>query len=315
MKIVFMGTPDFAVPALKALADAGYDISAAVTQPDRPKGRGGAVSMSPVKEEALSLGIPILQPHKASEPEFVDNIRRIGPDVIVVAAFGQILPKAVLDIPKYGCINIHGSLLPKYRGAAPVQRAVINGDRTTGLTTMLMNEGLDTGDILETREIAVDDKETSGSLFDKLGAISGELICSTLEGISKGTLKPVKQDDSESSYAARLDKEDGNIDWSRDAVSIERLVRGLDPWPSAYTYLDGRTLKIWEADALPEKEMTGYAPGTLKVTDNGLEAATGSGTLVIKELQLEGKKRMDTASFLRGYHIGDGTVLKYTSKE
>ncbi len=314
MRIIFMGTPDFAVPALKALADGGHDIAAAVTQPDRPKGRGKAVTMSPVKEEAQRLGIPVLQPKKASDSDFIEAVRQIDPDAIVVAAFGQILPKAVLEIPKYGCINIHGSLLPKYRGAAPIQWAVINGEKTTGLSTMLMDEGLDTGDILETREIAIDDRETSGSLFDKLGAMSGELICSTLDGLVKGSITPVSQDDTQSSYAARLDKEAGEINWNNDAASIERLVRGLNPWPSAYTHLGGKTLKIWDADVVPEGD-TALAPGTVKVSGNGLEVTTGGGTLIIKELQLEGKKRMDTASFLRGYHIEDGTVLTNTSKE
>ncbi|MBQ2402051.1 MAG: methionyl-tRNA formyltransferase, partial [Lachnospiraceae bacterium] len=235
MKIVFMGTPDFAVSTLESLVKGGHEVIAAVTQPDKPKGRGKAVQYTPVKEKALEYEIPVYQPVKARDPEFVELLKGMDPDVIVVVAFGQLLPKAILDIPKYGCVNVHASLLPKYRGAAPIQWAVIDGEEVSGVTTMLMDEGLDTGDMLEKAEIVLDEKETGGSLFDKLSALGGELILSTLEKMENGTITRTPQGDSTTSYAKMLKKTMGEIDWHMEAVKIERLIRGLNPWPSAYT--------------------------------------------------------------------------------
>mgnify|MGYP005771214741 FL=1 len=309
MHIVFMGTPDFSVPALEALVKGGHQVIAAVTQPDKPKGRGKAVLMTPVKEKALEMGIPVYQPVKVREPEFVKTLADLAPDVIVVVAFGQILPKSILEIPRYGCVNIHASLLPKYRGAAPIQWAVIDGEKETGVTTMFMNEGLDTGDMLEKEVVPLDPKETGGSLHDKLSAVGGRLILSTLKGLEDGTLKGTPQTDEGSCYAKMLKKSLGDIDWTMDGAAIERLIRGLNPWPSAYTSLHGKTLKIWDAD-VTDREY-GVEPGTVaEVSKDQLIIQTGKGSLSVRSLQLEGKKRMDIQDFLRGYSLEKGTVLE-----
>ena len=307
MKIVFMGTPDFAVSTLESLVKGGHEVIAAVTQPDKPKGRGKAVQYTPVKEKALEYEIPVYQPVKARDPEFIELLKGMNPDVIVVVAFGQLLPKAILDIPKYGCVNVHASLLPKYRGAAPIQWAVIDGEEVSGVTTMLMDEGLDTGDMLEKAEIVLDEKETGGSLFDKLSALGGELILSTLEKMENGTITRTPQGDSTTSYAKMLKKTMGEIDWHMEAVKIERLIRGLNPWPSAYTSLKGKTVKIWSADVVAG-ESTGN-PGRVTVTKDKLLVECGENFLSITELQLEGKKRMETAAFLRGFTVEDQTVF------
>ena len=314
MRIVFMGTPDFSVPALEALVEGGHEVVAAITQPDKPKGRGKAVLMTPVKEKAMELGIPVYQPVKVREPEFVEKLRQMEPDAIVVVAFGQILPKSILEIPRYGCVNIHASLLPKYRGAAPIQWAVIDGERESGVTTMFMNEGLDTGDMLEKEAVTLDPKETGGSLHDKLSAIGGRLILSTLKGLEDGTLKGTPQTDEGTCYAKMLTKSLGDIDWTMDAAAIERLIRGLNPWPSAYTCLHGKTLKIWDGDVL-EREY-GVEPGTVaEVAKDRLVVQTGQGSLAIRSLQLEGKKRMDAGDFLRGYAVEAGTRLERRAEE
>ena len=304
MRIVFMGTPDFAVPTLEALIGAGHELAAVVTQPDKPKGRGKAVLMTPVKEKALECGIPVYQPKKVREPEFLDVLRELNPDVIVVVAFGQILPREILTLPPFGCVNVHASLLPKYRGAAPIQWAVIDGEPVSGVTTMQMNEGLDTGDILEQEEISLDLEETGGSLFEKLAVLGGKMILSTLKGLEDGSLVPRAQGEMTTPYAKMLTKAMGEIDWSMDAASIERLVRGLNPWPSAYTYVDGKTLKIWKARV--EAGEAGKEPGQVRVTKDRLLVETGDGVLSILELQLEGKKRMEAAAFLRGFTIETG---------
>lgn len=308
MRIVFMGTPDFAVPTLESLIKGGHEVIAAVTQPDKPKGRGKAVLMTPVKEKALEYNIPVYQPVKARDPEFIALLQEMNPDVIVVVAFGQILPKAILDIPKYGCVNVHASLLPKYRGAAPIQWAVIDGEEVSGVTTMQMDEGLDTGDMLEKVEYVLDPKETGGSLFDKLSAMGGELILSTLEKLENGTITRTPQGEAVTSYAKMLQKSMGKIDWSMEAVKIERLIRGLNPWPSAYTSLKGKTVKIWAAE-VEEGQPTGK-PGRVTVTKDQLLVECGEGFLSITELQLEGKKRMDTAAFLRGFTVEDQSVFE-----
>lgn len=319
MRIVFMGTPDFSVPTLRALVEGGHQVVAVVTQPDKPKGRGKAVQMTPVKEQALAYNIPVYQPLKARDESFVQILRELAPEVIVVVAFGQILPKVILELPKYGCVNIHASLLPKYRGAAPIQWAVIDGERETGITTMMMAEGLDTGDMLEKIIIPLDEKETGGSLHDKLSVAGGRLILSTLEKIGNGTAVRTPQTEEGTCYAKRLTKELGDVDWSQSAASIERLIRGLNPWPSAYTGWNGKTLKLWAADVLldggagdvTEREAAAAVPGQIVRSDRkNLVVKTGDGFLSIRELQLEGKKRMDVEAFLRGYPVQEGAVFE-----
>lgn len=303
MKIVFMGTPDFSVPALQNIAKY-HNVAAVVTQQDRPKGRGHKMQFTPVKEAAIELNIPVYQPEKVKDPEFVEILKEINPDVIVVIAFGQILSKEILDLPKFGCINVHASLLPKYRGAAPIQWAVIDGEKETGVTTMYMAEGLDTGDIVDVSKVSLDNKETGGSLFDKLAEEGGKLILETLEKLEKETAQRTPQDNSLSTYAGKITKELGKIDFSKSAVEIERLIRGLNPWPSAFTYMDGKMLKIWDAD-ISDKN-SDKEPGTiLELEKEYIEVATGDGTLKIKELQLEGKKRMTVSAFLNGYTVND----------
>ena len=310
MRIVFMGTPDFSVPALTALVEAGHDVIAVVTQPDKPKGRGKLVQMTPVKEKALEYGIPVYQPVKARDPEFVSLLKEMKPDAMVVAAFGQLLPKTILDIPPYGCVNIHASLLPKYRGAAPIQFAVINGESVSGITTMMMAPTLDTGDILDQESVALDEKETGGSLHDKLSAIGGRLIIKTLKKLEDGTAVRTVQDEEKMTYFGMLKKSMGDIDWNQDAASIERLIRGLNPWPSAYTFYNGKTLKIWDADVLEEAVPTDAVPGqVLQADKHGFTVAAGEGILKINELQLEGKKRMAADALLRGFTITPGEIL------
>ena len=301
MRVVFMGTPDFSVPALENIAKR-YEVVAVVTQQDRPKGRGHKMQYTPVKEKAIELEIPVYQPKRVKDPEFVDILKTLKPDVIVVIAFGQILSKEILELPKYGCINVHASLLPKYRGAAPIQWAVINGDKKSGVTTMYMAEGLDTGDIIDTSEIVLDEKETGGSLFDKLADLGGKLILNTLDKLETGTATRTRQDDARSTYAGKITKELGKIDFTKSAAEIERLIRGLNPWPSAFTYMDDKMLKIWNADVL--EETVEEDPGTItEVSKKFIKVATGEGYLLLKEIQLEGKKRMNVTSFLNGYNF------------
>lgn len=302
MNIVFMGTPDFAVPALNSIAKAGHHISGVVTQPDKPKGRGKEVRPTPVKEFAMELNIPVYQPEKVEDKGFIEQLRKLAPDVIVVIAFGQLLPKEIIDMPKYGCINIHASLLPGYRGAAPIQWVIINGEQRTGVTTMRMDYGLDTGDMLDKVEITIEGKETGGSLHDKLAAAGAALIISTLNDLENGRCKPEKQEDSFSSYAGMLHKGLGDIDFSMDAVKIERLIRGLNPWPSAYTTLNGKTLKLWEADVI-EKEYEGNNGEIVEITNRYIIVKTKKNALGITQLQLEGKKRMHSGDFLRGFPL------------
>ena len=309
MKLVYMGTPDFAVPPLTALVEAGHEGAAVVTQPDKPKGRGKAVLMTPVKEKALSYGIPVYQPARIKkDEEFLKTLREINPDAIVVAAFGQILPKEILELPKYGCVNIHASLLPKYRGAAPIQWAVIDGEKESGITTMMMDVGLDTGDMLDRTVIPLAEDETGGSLFEKLSRAGGPLILKTLEALENGTAVRTKQPEEGATYAGMLDKSLGNIDWTQSAAKIERLIRGLNPWPSAYTGYKGKTMKLWAADVL-EGTFEGVPGEIIKVEKERFLVRTGDGALAVKELQLEGKKRMDAASFLRGFSLEEGEIL------
>lgn len=307
MKIIFMGTPDFAVGTLRSLAEAGHEITLVVSQPDKPKGRGHAMVPTPVKAVAGELGIPVFQPVKIREAK--DVLEKTEADVCVVAAFGQIIPASILHMKKYGCINVHASLLPKYRGAAPIQWAVIDGEKESGVTIMQMDEGLDTGDMLAKAIVPLDEKETGGSLFDKLSEAGGRLCVETLAKLEKGEITPEKQGESPTAYASMLDKKMGNIDWNKSAVVIERLVRGLNPWPSAYTHLDGKTLKIWACDVLPQSASKGESGEILEVTKDAIHVQTGDGILVLREIQLAGKARMDAGAFLRGYKVVPGTVL------
>lgn len=303
MKVVFMGTPDFAVETLKALYEAGHEIILAVSQPDKPKGRSGKLAPTPVKEFAMEHDIPVFQPVKIREPEAVEYLSKFQADVFVVAAFGQILPKSILDMPRLGCVNVHGSLLPKYRGAAPIQWAVINGEKVSGNTTMLMGPGLDDGDMLLKSEIELAADETGGSLFDKLAIDGGKLAVKTIEALDRGEITPIPQDESQATHVGMISKDMGNVDWTKPAVEIERLIRGLNPWPSAFTFIDGKQVKLWSAAVV---NGTGE-PGTIiDVNKNVFTVACGTDALEIKELQLEGKKRMATGDFLRGYNLETG---------
>lgn len=316
-----MGTPDFSVETLKALVEAGHDVAAVVTQPDKPKGRSKELVFSPVKEEALKLGIEVLQPERARDEEFVEKLRTYNADIFVVVAFGQILPKSIIDMPRYGCVNIHASLLPKYRGSSPIQWAVIDGCEYSGVTTMQMDEGIDTGDILLVKKVKLDDKETGGSLFDKLSVVGAGLLIETLKGLEAGTITPVKQDDSQSSHVKMLSKSMGELDFNKSARSIECLIRGLNPWPSAYTHYKGKMLKIWDADVIGditelmddtalESEIKEMNLGTVCYVDKKkLVIKCKEGFLSVNEVQLEGKKRMKTDAFLLGYRLEKGDTL------
>lgn len=318
MKIVYMGTPDFAVAPLEALLQAGYEVCAVVTQPDKQKGRGKAVQMSPVKECALRHGLKVFQPVKIREKEAAAELSRFGADLFVVAAFGQILSEEILNMPKLGCINIHASLLPAYRGAAPIQWAVLNGEKESGVTLMRMAKGVDTGDMLCKAVVPLDEKETGGSLHDKLMEAGARLLVEALPKIERGELIAEAQREEDATHAGKLTKTMGLIDWQKDAAFIERLVRGLNPWPSAYTFYKGKQLKIWEADVIrqadaekaPETEAS-HQPGTVAgVGKDFFDVVTGDGILRVKALQLEGKRRMQAREFLLGYEMAPGLVLE-----
>lgn len=300
-----MGTPDFAVPCLQSLLDAGHEVCAVFTQPDKPKGRGYAMTPPPVKVLAMEHDIPVYQPKTLRTPEAAQQIREMQPDCIVVVAYGKILPKEILDIPPHGCINVHGSLLPRWRGAAPIQWAVIAGDEMAGVTTMQMAEGLDTGDMLLTYETKVGEKETAGELFDRLAQSGAELLTQTLVKLNEITPRP--QDDAQSCYAHMLDKQMAVIDWSRSAHEIDCLIRGLNPWPIALTTLSGERLKVFAA----EKANGRGEPGTVLEANpkKGLTVACGEGALKLTEIQLVGGKRMKATDFLRGHAVAVGTKL------
>lgn len=305
MRIVFMGTPDFAVPSLQALIDAGHDVCAVYTQPDKPQGRKQILTAPPVKTLALEHDIPVFQPNTLKNEDEQARLRELAPEVIIVVAYGKLLPKAVLDIPPHGCINVHGSLLPRWRGAAPIQWAVIAGDKMAGVTTMQMAEGLDTGDMLLTYETKVGEKETAGELFDRLAQSGAELLIQTLVKLDEITPRP--QDDAQSCYAHMLDKQMAVIDWSKSAHEIDCLIRGLNPWPIALTTLSGERLKVFAA----EKAAGNGEPGTVLEADpkKGLTVACGEGALKLTEIQLVGGKRMKATDFLRGHVIEVGTKL------
>lgn len=308
MKVIFMGTPDFSTGVLESIIEAGHEVTAVVTQPDKPKGRGHEMQFPPVKEIALKHHLQVLQPKKIRDPEVIAQLKEIPADLCVVVAFGQIIPKEILEMKKYGCINVHASLLPAYRGAAPIQWAVVDGLKETGVTIMQMDTGLDTGDMLAKVVVPLDEKETGGSLFDKLSTAGAKLCVETMELIEAGKVVPQKQGETTTEYAKMITKDLGKIDFSKSAAEIERLIRGFNPWPSAYTRLGGKTLKIWAADVLDE-EYEGAFGEIIKVSKNEICVKTGKGTLAIRELQLEGKKRMDTAAFLRGFELKSGVLL------
>ena len=307
MKIVFLGTPDFSVGALEALIAAGHEVTAVVTQPDKAKGRSGQMQFPPVKECALKHNIPVFQPVKVKAPESVEQLQKYEADIFVVAAFGQIVSKEILTMPRLGCVNIHASLLPKYRGASPINWCIINGEKETGVTIMQMDEGIDTGDILTTTKIPIADDETAESLFEKLSKAGAELIVDTLPKLERGEITPMKQNDAESSHTKMMSKSLGEIDWNKSAVEIERLVRGLNSWPSAYTYINRKSVKLWRCE-VADKDFDGtkQAGEIVRVTKDTVEAACGKGILRICELQLEGKKRMDIKSFLLGNQWKEG---------
>ena len=314
MRVVFMGTPDFSVGTLRELAKAGHEIAGVISQPDKPKGRGKNLQPTPVKEAAMELGLPVYQPKKVRDPEFIQVMKELNPDVIVVVAFGQIIPKEILHMPKYGCINVHASLLPAYRGAAPIQWAVINGDKESGVTIMRMDEGVDTGDMINKVIVPLNEKETGGSLFDRLSESGAKLLVETLPMLEDGSAVFEKQpEESTTPYAAMISKKMGELDWAKSATELERLIRGLNPWPSAFSHLNGKTLKIWEA-SVEEENGEKKAPGTVLQADaKGFRIQTGEGILKIDTLQMEGKTNGCAGIFtwLYGGRRDDTSLLVY----
>ena len=310
MRVIFMGTPDFSVPALEKLNDE-HEVLAVVTQPDKPKGRSGKLIACPVKEKALELGLKVLQPERARDEAFISEIKALNPDMIIVIAYGQILPGKILELPKYGCVNVHASLLPKYRGAAPIQWAVINGDKVSGVTTMLMNEGLDTGDILLAKEVELKYDETGGSLFERLSSIGAGLMLETITGLENGEITPIPQDDSKASKVGLLTKAMGELDFNKSSRELERLVRGLDPWPGAFTYIDGKKLSIWKCSAVetPQDTEIDYCGAVTAVGKDYIDISCREGDLRLIEVQLEGKKRMSVRDFLNGFEVKRGDKL------
>ncbi len=310
MKVLYMGTPDFAVGPLRALIEAGYEVSAVVTQPDKPKGRSGQLIPTPVKSCAQEYGIPVLQPVKIKTPEAIDSLRQYEADIFVVAAFGQILSKEILEMPRLGCINIHASLLPKYRGAAPIQWAIIDGEKETGVTIQQMDIGVDTGDILSQRIVPITEEDTGESLFDKLCVAGSSLLVETLPKLEAGQIIPIPQDEKKATHAKMLTKELGNVDFSMSAEKIAYLIRGLNSWPSAYTFYEGKLMKIWKAKAVEGDGARCGKPGQIiAVYKDCIDVACGEGVLRIYEIQLEGKKRMSVKDFMLGHPFAEGTLL------
>lgn len=308
MKIIFMGTPDFAVGTLEALITGGYEIALVVTQPDKPQGRKMELTPPPVKVCALQHGLEVYQPTRVREQSSMEYLKKYEPDMIVVAAFGQILPKELLELPKYGCINVHASLLPNYRGSAPIQWSILNGDAETGVTIMRMDTGIDTGDMIAKRTVPIEEEDTGGSLFDKLAEVGAKLLVDTIPSIVDGTATYTKQDEACATKVGMIQKSQGVIDFHRSAQEINCQIRALNPWPSAYTKLHGKTLKIWKAKVVAADG--NYKPGSIaRITKDELCIATGEGLLSVLEVQLEGKKRMATADFLRGVTLAEGEML------
>ena len=308
-RLVFMGTPEFAIPTLNALIDHGYEILTVVTQPDRPKGRGRKLAAPPVKELALAHRIEVLQPEKASGDQFCDLIRRMEPDLIIVVAFGQILKEDLLSVPKWGVINIHASLLPKYRGAAPIQWAILNNESRTGLTVMRMDEGLDTGPILFQEELPLLKDETAGQLHDRLALLAGVIIIKTLTDMANTYVKEVPQDDSLATYASKIERGDSLIDWNQPANKISCLIRALDPRPGAYTLLNGKEIKLFSPTVVDEGGLEGVPGRVLTYMKEGIHVETGQGIIGIREIQYPGKQRLFVSDFLRGFSLSEGTIL------
>lgn len=314
MRIIFMGTPDFAVLVLQSLINSRHEVVAVVTQPDRPKGRGKNMQFSPVKECALAHNIPVMQPVNVSVPEVIDELRAYEPELIVVVAFGQFVTKKIREMPKYGCINVHASLLPKYRGAGPIQWAVINGEKESGVTTMYMCREIDKGDMLLKDTVMLDPKETGDSLHDKLSMMGGPLLLKTIDQLEDGSAVRIPQCEEESTYAPKLEKTMGNIDWTMDADRIERLVRGLNSWPGTFTKIHGKTVKIWDCDVVCQEALTesqaAAEPGTVIISEKDqLIVKAGNGALSLRMLQPEGKKNMTVDAYLRGYPIAQGELF------
>jgi methionyl-tRNA formyltransferase len=308
-KLVYLGTPDFAVPTLKALLDHGGRVLAVVTQPDRPQGRGKKVVFSPVKRLAIERRIPVLQPEKTSSSSFCDQIAAMNPDLMIVVAFGRILKKRLLDIPRWGAVNIHASLLPKLRGAAPIQRAIMNNARVTGLTVMRMDEGMDTGPILFQEEVPLLEDETAGHLHDRLSVMAGELMMTALKSMAEGPVRERPQDNAEATYAPKIEREDGLVTWSEPAESVSALIRALDPKPGAYTLWNRQEIKLY-ASTVMDKSTAGSLPGSVRGCKEGyLVVETGKGTVGIREVQAPGKKRLLVADFLRGAPVPEGSIL------
>lgn len=308
MRLLFMGTPDFSVPTLEALIESEHKVVGVVSQPDRPKGRSKQLQATPVKEVALRHGIPVYQPVRVREEGFDAIIEALDVDLAIVIAFGQILPQSFLELPKYGCINIHASLLPDYRGAGPIQRSIINGNTVTGVTTMMMDAGMDTGDMLLKEELVIESDDTGGSLFEKLSCLGGPLILKTIDALESGTLQRIPQDNDLATYAPPLNKQLGNIDWKLSATAIECLIRGLNPWPSAYSYINGKMIKMWDAEVVDINE-EGHPGEILQINKAGFVVACGKGGLQMNQLQLQGRKRMTAGEFLRGYPLEVGMLL------
>jgi methionyl-tRNA formyltransferase len=309
MRIVFMGTPDFAVPCLQALIDNNHEVVGVVTQPDRAKGRGNKLTPPPVKVLAEKYNIPVHQPEKVKTPEFVAKLKELAPEVIVVVAFGQILSQEILDIPPKGCINVHGSLLPKYRGAGPIQWSIINGDRTTGVTTMYMEKGLDSGDMILKTEFDIHEDETAQELHDRMSVIGAELLVETLKQIEAGTAPRIPQNHAEHTYAPMLNKSTGKIDWSKSAKDIYNLIRGTYPWPSAYSYYMGKSFKIFKAEVCDSEKLNSEYGKLCDIGKDYLMVSCGKGFIKIKELQFENEKRMSVEAYLRGHNININTTL------
>lgn len=308
MRILFMGTPDIAVGCLQKIIDEKHDIIGVVTQPDKPVGRGKKMGMPPVKELALKYDLPVYQPIKARDEEFVKILKDLNPDLIVVVAFGQILPKSILDIPKFGCVNVHVSLLPKYRGAAPINWVIINGEDKTGVTTMYMDEGLDTGDMILTSEFELNDEITAGELHDIMKVEGAKVLKETIDLIEKGEAPRIPQNHDEFTYAPMMNKTLGQIDFSKSAKEIHNLVRGVNPWPSAYTTYKGQTMKIWKTKVL--SEASNKAPGTiLKVDKEGIRVSTKDNVILISEIQMPGKKRVLVEEYIKGNSIETNEIL------
>lgn len=322
MRIVFMGTPHFAVPCLEALLAAGHEIAGVVTQPDRPKGRGHKFTPPPVKVLALEKGLPVYQPERIKHPDFVATLKELAPDIVVVVAFGQLLSKEILTLPKYGCVNVHASLLPKYRGAAPIHWAVINGEEETGVTIMYMDEGLDTGDMILWESVTIENRDTTGVVHDKLSALGARLLQEAVAQIAAGTVSRLPQDHDRSTYAPLLTKETELIPWGKSAIEVKNLIRGLNPWPGAYTYFHEQVLKIWSAEQWEEGASFGSdggtglsSPGdssglvTAILPKSGFVVQTGTGRLLITEVQLQGSRRMAAADFIHGRGLTPGIIL------